>query len=96
MYNMDNQDSFKKYLFNFIRGGFIIGCVFTLLALVNGASMGEVTIFAWNTKLTGLLGILFLIVVGPLYTAFIGLILGLIYYALGRLIRACFQFLSHL
>ena len=95
MYNMDNQESFKKYLFNFIRGGFIIGCVFVLFTLVNSAFIGEVTILAWNTKLTGLLGILFLIGVVPLYTAFLGLILGLIYYALGRLIRACFQFLSH-
>lgn len=94
MYNMDNQDSFKKYLFNFIRGGFIIGCVFTLFALVNSAFIGDVTILAWNTKLTGLLGILYLIVALPLSTAFMGLILGLIYYEIGRLIRRCIQFLS--
>lgn len=96
MYNMDNQDSFKKYLFNFIRGGFIIGCVFTLFTLVNSAFIGEVTILTWNTKLTGLLGILFLIGVVPFSMAITSLIIGLIYYALGRLIRACFQFLSHL
>lgn len=96
MYNTDNQDSFKKYLFNFIRGGFIIGCVFTLFTLVNGAFIGDVTILAWNTKLTGPLGILFLIGVVPFSMAITGLIIGLIYYALGRLIRSCFQFLKHL
>ncbi len=96
MYNMDNQESFKKILFNFIRGGFIIGCVFVLFTLVNNAFIGEVTILAWNTKLTGLSGILFLIGVVPFSMAITGLIIGLIYYALGRLIRACFQFLSHL
>lgn len=94
MYNMDNQDSFKKYLFNFIRGGFIIGCVFTLFTLVNGTFIGDVTVLAWNTKLTGLSGILFLIGVVPFSMAFTGLIIGLIYYAIGRLIRKCIQILN--
>ncbi len=91
MFNINNQDSFTLYLKQFIRGGFIIGCLFSIFTLVNSAFEGELTIFVDNSQLHGLQGILFVIFAIPITMAFTGFIFGLVYYAIGRSIRWCLQ-----
>ncbi len=94
MFNLYAQDNFKKYLMNFIRGGFIIGCVFTLFLLVNSAFNGDFSVLVGHTELTGFVGILFVVIMGPLNMALIGFVLGLVYYVIGKGIRWCLQWLS--